>query len=292
VIDVDLFEPVTADAAVWPVRPAPKTGELPSSWLSRVALANGLTPRSFFRGLASRHEIAPSGAHPTISGLRPCDPWIDHCAHPRLFADIALRSARDPTEVAAMSLTRAAADAGSALALLAMAAPGVLRPAPSAADGAPRRSDRRPMCLGAVAFCPACLDDGEAWIPVWGRFAWARACLRHGLRLLDRCRRCRRSWSPHALDAVAALDRCAACGHALADGPRVPARREDLWLQWALTRRLPNLIRSISAAPATNTTARLTTVAELAAGVNAKLAAAAPPSIFRYAGRRSTGWRP
>jgi hypothetical protein len=175
------------------VRPAPKTGELPSSWLSRVALANGLTPRSFFRGLASRHEIAPSGAHPTIGGLRPCDPWVNQCAHPRLSADIALRSARDPAKVSAMSLTKAAADAGSALTLLTTAAPTVLRPAPSAADGAPRRSGRQPMRLGAVAFCPACLDEGEAWIPAWGRFVWARACLRHGLRLRDRCRRGRRS---------------------------------------------------------------------------------------------------
>jgi hypothetical protein len=40
------------ERTLWPVRPWPMPDELLSSWLNRVAIANGLAPRSFYLSLA------------------------------------------------------------------------------------------------------------------------------------------------------------------------------------------------------------------------------------------------
>lgn len=57
----------------WPVRPSRETDELLSSWLSRVAVGNGISPWSFFRTVADQTKKAGISESCRWS-------WIDvHC---------------------------------------------------------------------------------------------------------------------------------------------------------------------------------------------------------------------
>jgi putative transposase len=63
------------------------------------------------------------------------------------------------------------------------------------------------------------------------------------------------------------------------------------WLQWALSRRPPDLIRSVAGAPSASGVEQLSAVAALAAGVHAKLAASATPiGLQARRSRRRQSW--
>ncbi|MEZ0171160.1 TniQ family protein [Microvirga sp. TS319] len=144
----------------WPVRIAPESDELLSSWLLRLGFANGLAPRDFGRVL---------GFHPG-KWPRRLDLNVPEVLGEMLRARAGLSSS---------DLTRLCLPEGSQRALL----------LPLRCD---LPSGRQAKFMAAwLQFCPRCLaEDGQPYFRRTWRSATAVICLKHQCRLLDRCEDC------------------------------------------------------------------------------------------------------
>lgn len=70
--------------------------------------------------------------------------------------------------------------------------------------------------------CPRCLQERGRRPAAWD-LVWASACLKHGVRLIDRCPKCRKALSWHRRDTT----RCS-CGFDLRQASPVPAEEGEL----------------------------------------------------------------
>lgn len=77
-----------------------------------------------------------------------------------------------------------------------------------------------------LQYCPACMEQAPYYRRLW-RVSWATACIKHKLRLLDRCSHCTSILAPFRARGFA----CFNCGAALADGQRLPASEMVLSFQ-------------------------------------------------------------
>lgn len=173
----------------WPAEVIPAQDELLSSWLHRLALAHGLSPRHFGDclgfGAGAWSARLDLEAAATFLNLLHCQTGV----------------CRD--RIAAMTI--GARDWRPLLLPLRHSA------------GVARASEGRATWL---QFCPECLADDEA--PYFRR-AWRRAsvmtCRRHGRRLSDRCPACRQGLAPFNQCALAPQSQCAVCGVDLRQPP-------------------------------------------------------------------------
>lgn len=171
----------------WPCRPKPLPDELLSSWIARTAVANGLTPGHFLRGVWPEARVAALD--------------IDHVAPNRVVE-----------RMAAGTLT----DTGRAWNTTLVALSGLLFEGHAVAEG--RHGGTKWVTRTRIAgglwhwpgqqFCPACLVDGPAWMKRSWRLALSAVCPRHGCVLADRCGHC---GIPVMVVRADALGHCHAC---------------------------------------------------------------------------------
>ena len=199
----------------WPVEVRPAPGELLSSWLHRVAHANGVPPR-YFRavlGVAGETWSAQLDRH-LPDAVR------------RLLLD---HTSICPEEIDGLCL------ANSPLSTLRLR----LRTRPQDAGTSTAQS-----CW--LQFCPICLREDE--VPYFRR-SWTLAtrvsCFRHGCRLRDRCPSCGQGLAPFGRDRLVPQQYCAFCDASLAK-PTDPANSGARRLE----RLIDDLLRLDSAARA------------------------------------------
>jgi hypothetical protein len=194
----------------WPVEVRPAPGELLSSWLHRVAHANGVPPRYFGAVLG-----AAGGA------------WSAQLD--RHLPEAVRRILLDHTSICPEELDGLCLDL-SQLSVLR------LRPWTKGAETSTTLS-----CW--LQFCPTCLRDDE--LPYF-RHSWTLAtrvsCFRHGCRLRDRCPSCGLGLAPFRQARLLPQQYCAFCDAPLAKptGPASPGARR-------LERLMDDLLRLDSA---------------------------------------------
>lgn len=181
----------------WPVAVKPAPGEILSSWLHRLAHANGVPPRYFGVVLGASGEAWSSQL----------DRHLPEAIR-RLLLD---RTSLSPEELDGLSLD----------------------PDPLS----PLRLPRRILPLNAVAsagqsgwlqFCPACLrDDATPYFRRSWTLATRVSCFRHGCGLRDRCPSCGQGLAPFRRDRLVPQQYCAFCDAPLAQptGPTSPGTR-------------------------------------------------------------------
>lgn len=191
----------------WVARPPPLRHELLSSWLHRLALANGLKDHTFCRHMFGSQGIwnrdldrSFSGANRAVLGL-----WTGVSA-PRIQALMLPRWEGRLSETVNTH--------GNSIWILPM--------------GVFHRVRRRHGLL----FCPACLADGPGDAFWTWRMAWSTACIRHRVLLQDRCPRCESPYMPHrSAPSLFGRSPCASCGVDLSNSPHEPARTDDWMFQ-------------------------------------------------------------
>lgn len=187
----------------WPVLAGPEPDELPSSWLHRLAIANGIAPRAFGEVLG------------LCSGM--WSPRLDVHLPDALAARLGARSGVARETISAMATT------DGALAPLLL----------------PLRAIARRSRSTWLQYCASCLAEDRApyFRRPW-RLASRISCFRHGCGLRDRCPACHGAVAPFAQTDLAPQHVCAHCGFDLRDAARVPvtvaARRlersiDDVW---------------------------------------------------------------
>ncbi len=177
----------------WPVSIMPAPGELLSSWLHRLAYANGIPPRYFGALLGA-----------------PGENWsarLDRALPDRILLVLGEHTHKPLEDIAALTI------APDALARLRLP----LRPG-SQQTCAPRTQ------ATWLQFCPACLAEDET--PFFRR-GWSLAtrlsCFRHGCRLRDRCPSCGHGLAPFSQKRLVPHQICASCGAALCKRTRPAA---------------------------------------------------------------------
>ncbi|AVC45442.1 TniQ family protein [Rhizobium leguminosarum] len=176
------YRDVVADR--WPVTVVPQPEELLSSWLHRLAYANGVAPKAFAR----------------VLGLNP-GMW-SAALDLRLPANIAnLLSAKTgiaPDHLAAMTLSH-----GLPRQLL-----------------LPLRNDGHHWASTWLQFCCRCLaDDAQPYFRRRWRLATRVSCTEHGCRLRDRCPSCHGRIAVFDQAELVPQHYCVACGYDLRRAP-------------------------------------------------------------------------
>ena len=176
----------------WPVDVRPAPGELLSSWLHRLAHANGVPPRYFgaVLGVAGETWSAQLDRHLPEAVRRIL---LDHTSIcPEDIDGLCL--AHSPFSSVRLQLRSRPQDAGTSTAQ---------------------------SCW--LQFCPTCLREDEA---PYFRQSWTLAtrvsCFRHGCRLRDRCPSCGQGLAPFRQDRLVSQQYCAFCDAPLAK-PTDPA---------------------------------------------------------------------
>jgi hypothetical protein len=196
----------------WPVKVRPCPGELSSSWLHRLAHANGVPPLYFgaVLGVAGETWSARLDRHLPDAVRRLL---LDHTSmYPEEIDGLCLD--KSPLSTLRLRLRTRPQDAGTSIAQ---------------------------SCW--LQFCPSCLREDEA--PYFRR-SWTLAtrvsCFRHGCRLRDRCPSCEEGLAPFRQARLVQQQYCAFCGTPLArpNGPAITGARR-------LERLIDDLLRLDSA---------------------------------------------
>ncbi len=197
--------------SLWPSRPQPFADESFASWFIRLAHANGLPPKDLYRA-------AMPGAY-----LHSLD--LDRLGSPQLFQMLEEKTGVDATRIQSLTLATwqgklFETDEGLNKLLW---LPPVGREVSKKSFG--------------QQVCPRCLDEGPPYFRKFWRLSFVTACPRHGVLLVDRCRKCGSPIAPaRGLDARGRL-RCFRCEADFADGTAEPLWRDgDLAVQDALLR--------------------------------------------------------
>ena len=189
--------------------------ELLSSWLNRVAVANGLSPKSFYLSLARAVDWTDTivryqrlDAEQRLKLLETS--WVDFRCDKRLAEYLAERSGVSPRLIQGLSLKRPPDTP-----------PGTMTPSGTLqwelVEALPDlvRHDREDYIY--MRFCPRCLRE---WEDPWFRKLWrllpANVCVRHRCLLLSRCI-CGRAIRPHLSKMPRSQAICHACDTDLRD---------------------------------------------------------------------------
>lgn len=184
----------------WPVCVDPLPNEVLSSWLNRIALANGLAPRSFADVLGLRRGM-----------------WSPRLEL-RLPRHVAL-SLSHQTGVSDKSISAMSMNGDASIPLL----------LPLRENAARDRSNW-------IQYCPQCLanDDAPYFRRHW-RLASRVSCFEHGSGLRDRCPACRSGIASFDQGELIPQQFCARCGFDLRTAKRknisAPARRLERSIQ-------------------------------------------------------------
>ncbi len=161
----------------WPAALSPQPDELLSSWLHRLAIANGVAPRSF------------AGVLGLGGGM--WSPCLDVRLPHELAAWLGVRTGVAPEEISAMAMTE------GALATLLL----------------PLRETACRSRSTWTQFCALCLaEDRAPYFRRSWRLASRISCFRHGCGLRDRCPTCHGAIAPFAQTDLIPHYVCARCG--------------------------------------------------------------------------------
>lgn len=218
---------------LWPIHPQIQPDEILSSWMLRIALANGFKAHTFYsQELGRSREI-----------------WtrdIDHLAPDWL---ITLLADRTGTSIDAISATTLRAFEGLVFERInvAGATRGLL----------PLGVYHRTRRAFGQQFCPECLAaDARPYLRRRWRLSINVVCADHGVLLLDRCMACGKPLAPHRADilvgrglsARASLRHCSFCRADLG-GHGIPVSLKDVLLQRQLDRLLACGFFELAGAP-------------------------------------------
>ena len=169
----------------WPVSVDPLPDELLSSWLNRLALGNGIAPRSFAGVLGM-----PDGMW---------SPRLELRLPRHVAAQLANQTGVPHDAISAMSLTD---DALTPLLL-------------------PLRENADRTRSTWMQYCPLCLaDDGAPYFRRQWRLASRISCFEHGCGLRDRCPSCRSGIASYDKGELVPQHFCARCCFDLRSAPR------------------------------------------------------------------------
>lgn len=149
----------------WNIRLPPQPDELLTSWLHRMAIANGYVDHSFCREMFGRHQIWTRDAdrHFPRDQLPVLESWtgvsVSRLESMMLSSAIARMSGSD---------------------VIGGIAPWVL----------PLGVYHRVRRAFGVQFCPACLGEEPAYVRMAWRLAWVTTCPQHKCLLHDQCPGC------------------------------------------------------------------------------------------------------
>ncbi|GLS34905.1 hypothetical protein GCM10010869_04930 [Mesorhizobium tianshanense] len=183
----------------WPVSVDPRPDELLSSWINRLALANGIAPRPF------------SGVLGCGDGM--WSPCLDLQIPRHIAAFLGDQSGVPQDAISAMALT------GWALTPLLL----------------PLRENARRLRSTWMQFCPQCLaqDETPYFRRQW-RLASRISCFVHGCGLRDRCPACRSGIVSYDQGELVLQHFCARCGFDLRDAPKVAVKAAARRLERAI----------------------------------------------------------
>lgn len=204
------------DFALWPAHPRILPGEILSSWLVRIAHANGFQAREFSAYLLGYdREI-----------------WrrdVDHLAPQRLIALLARRTGVSVEDIEATTLKvyegvvfERFVQFGTTKWVL-----------PLGIKGRTKR-------IFGQQYCPACLaSDRVPYLRLEWRMAFKVACTEHAVLLADRCPFCAKALEPYRINLTPEIKAHAVlrfCGHCCGDlsSSAVPATAQAMRLQLRL----------------------------------------------------------
>jgi len=170
----------------WPAAPSPQPDELLSSWLHRLAIANGVAPRPF------------AGVFGLGGGM--WSPRLDVRLPHELAAWLGIRTGVAPQAISAMAMTEGAL------------APLLL----------PLRETACRSRSTWTQYCALCLaEDRAPYFRRSWRFASRISCFGHGCGLRDRCPACRGGIAPFAQKELIPHYVCARCGFDLRGAAKI-----------------------------------------------------------------------
>jgi len=234
-------EPVP-ERTLWPVRPYPMPDELLSSWLNRVATANGMAPRSFYLSLAK--EL---GCPMTIMRFENFlgerlksreTSWVDFRCHRHLAQYLSQRTGMREKLIQGLALKRPPDTPA-----------GIVTPAGTLqwalVEAVPKLLLSEGRGYSYIRFCPYCLAE---WDDPWYRKLWrtslATVCIRHGCQLLLTCP-CGSTVRPHLSEEARSQAFCHACGQDLRLLEAKPAFPHEMRDQKEANRRAYEEVESI-----------------------------------------------
>ncbi len=175
----------------WPVSVDPLPDELLSSWINRLALANGMAPRPFSRVIGCGDGM-----------------WA-----PRLDLHLPSHLATFLCEQSGLP-----SEAISTMILSSWALTPLLLPL--------RESVHRGRSTW-IQYCPQCLAEDETpYFRRQWRLASRVSCFAHGCGLRDRCPACRTAISSYHQEDLVPQHFCASCGYDLRAAPRVSIKSD------------------------------------------------------------------
>ncbi|MCO5066945.1 MAG: TniQ family protein [Rhizobiaceae bacterium] len=173
----------------WPVSVAPLPDELLSSWLHRLALANGIAPRPFARVLGLGEGM--------------WSPRLDLRLPRNVTTLLCHQTGLPPEDISAMTMS------GCAMAPLLL----------------PLRDSAHRNRSTWMQFCPLCLAaDGAPYFRRRWRLASRVSCFEHGCSLRDRCPACRAGIAAFDQGELVPQHFCAHCGFDLRAAPKASVR--------------------------------------------------------------------
>ncbi|CAO3439654.1 TniQ family protein [Azospirillum argentinense] len=200
-MEIEDIPPAMVAPLRWPIRPPILPNELLSSWISRLALANGLSP-------ASLHEDLHNLTGPTSSVSWTTAPPLSLVQYLAHHADQSAETILRSAPVVPSRLISREDFVGR----LTAAFPKILlRPNRIATTAAGDLNREQAHLL----YCPLCLleDDEPNFRRTW-RSRLVTGCDRHGVRLLHGCPKCGRDIAPHLSRHINGI---CFCGHCEAD---------------------------------------------------------------------------
>jgi hypothetical protein len=234
----------------WPIRPWPMPDELLSSWLNRVAIANGIAPRSFYRLL--REAIGYRRRQPSrFIRVKPGQrlqsietAWVDlDCSQP-LLSFLAAKTGYPEKRLEYLALLHSdrtlppsPTPPGTLQWALIDAMPEILLP---------DLGKRRPSPdFGYLRFCPRCLSEWpDPWFRKFWRTSLAKVCLRHRSVLHTTCT-CGADVRPHLAEDAHAQAICYACKNDLRTIDDSTAKDHQIFDQQEISRRAYDEVEQI-----------------------------------------------
>lgn len=183
----------------WPVSVDPLPDEALSSWIQRLALANGMAPRSFAGVLGARDGMWSPRLELRLPG--------------HIVALLGKQAGVAPETISAMALT------GYALTPLLL----------------PLRENAHRNRSTWMQYCPLCLAEGDApYFRRQWRLASRISCFLHGCGLRDRCPECRCGIASFDQAELVAQHFCARCGFDLRAARKVSVKASARRLERAV----------------------------------------------------------
>jgi hypothetical protein len=220
-----------------------------SSWLNRVAVANGMAPWSFYLSLSmatgtkrDRCLWIRRGREIEVKKVH----WVDAYCNERLASYLAERSGVSAKLIQGLALTRPPGapvhdrtQNGTLQWVLVEAMPNLLLPDAIEVESMSPRS--------CIRFCPYCLaEHGDPWFRKFWRTSLASVCIRHGCCLLSGCH-CGAEVCPELSKESRSQAFCYTCGDDLRSIKSPPAAHRELNRQREISRRAYEGVEAILA---------------------------------------------